>query len=257
MVTYQGVTVGNFLSERGEDAVGRIIGVVLLVTDEPCFAAGFASLLERERDADVQVRTLVTEAEGAVEALRGSRADVVVLDGAMAGIDAARLRAVRDVIPSAKGVLLLAQARTRDAIEAAFSAGVGGYILKSAGGTEILDAIRRVGRGQTYLDPHLVAVMTMPKARALVSAIATPSASHSGRVSAREMAVLRRTAYGYSAKEIARDLDISQKSVETYKARAIAKLGLTSRSDIIRYAHQAGWFNSIAEFDPREGARPH
>lgn len=230
--------------------------VVLLITDEPCFAAGFVNVMERQDEPDLVVRACVADLPDALEAVGLSDADVVALDAAMAGIDAHALAAFRRALNGRSGLLLLAQARDRDAVEAAFAAGARGYLLKSASEAALLDAVRRVARGETYLDSRLVPIMTTPLETRLDKALFPAFGAAPGRVSAREMSVLRRTAYGYSAKEIARDLDISQKSVETYKARAIAKLGLGSRSDIIRYAHRAGWFNSISEFEARDERRP-
>lgn len=231
---------------------------VLLVTDEPCFAAGFVSVLERQDFGELRVATCVTDLSEAMETVRATQADVVALDVAMAGFDADALAAFHRALNARSGLLVLEQARQRESVEAAFAAGARGYILKSAGEADLFDAVRRVARGETYLDPRLVPVMMAPQInRHDHAAVLTRLDTTCGRVSARELSVLRRTAYGYSAKEIARDLDISQKSVETYKARAIAKLGLASRSDIIRYAHRAGWFNSILEFDGGEERRPH
>ncbi|WP_062112657.1 LuxR C-terminal-related transcriptional regulator [Aureimonas sp. AU40] len=232
--------------------------IVLLVTNEPCFAAGFVSVMERQDEPGLEVQACVTDLPGGIEAARLPGADVVAVDAAMPGFDNDALVAFCRALNGRSGLLLLGHAKTREAVEAAFSAGARGYLLKSAREPDLVDAARRVGGGETYLDPRLVPIMTAPQPARLDKAIYTPFGALPSRVSAREMSVLRRTAYGYSAKEIARDLDISQKSVETYKARAIAKLGLASRSDIIRYAHRAGWFNSITEFETQQDERrPH
>lgn len=231
--------------------------IVLLVTNEPCFAAGFVSVMERQDEPGLEIRTCVADLPGGIEAARLPGAEVVAVDAAMSGFDGDALAAFCRALNGRSGLLLLGHTMARDAVEAAFAAGARGYILKSAREADLLDAVRRVSRGETYLDPRLVPIMTAPQEARLDKAIYAPFGALPGRVSAREMSVLRRTAYGYSAKEIARDLDISQKSVETYKARAIAKLGLASRSDIIRYAHRAGWFNSITEFETQSERRPH
>lgn len=230
--------------------------LVLLVSDEPCFVAGFINVLERQGEPDLAIQACVTDLAGAVDAVRISQADVVALDTAMADLNHEAIAAVQRALNGRSRLLLLGHTREREVVEAAFAAGARGFILKSAAEDALLDAIRRVARGETYLDPRLVPIMATPVAARFDNAVFAPFAGAPSRVSAREMSVLRRTAYGYSAKEIARDLDISQKSVETYKARAIAKLGLASRSDIIRYAHRAGWFNSIGEFEAREQPRP-
>ena len=117
------------------------------------------------------------------------------------------------------------------------AAGAAGYVLKRAAAEELIHAIRVVAAGGVYLDPALAGKVVggfvrRPPARA------PPTG---GELSEREAEVARLTAAGHSNKEIAARLELSVKTVETYKARSMEKLGLQSRADLVRYAVQQGW----------------
>ena len=121
------------------------------------------------------------------------------------------------------------------------AAGAAGYVLKRAVGDELIHAIRIVAAGGIYLDPSL--------AGKVVGAFVHRPNGEGGQatsveLSEREIAVIQLTAAGYSAKEIATQLDLSAKTVETYKARAMEKLGLQSRADVVRYAVQREWLKA-------------
>jgi DNA-binding NarL/FixJ family response regulator len=115
-------------------------------------------------------------------------------------------------------------------------AGARGYLLKRSAGDELLRAIRDVNRGNVYLDPAIAERTAMS-----APSFALPSEEAGGELSRREEDVLRLVAQGFSNKQIAGQLDVSVKSVETYKARAAEKKGLRSRADIVRYGIKQGW----------------
>ena len=108
-----------------------------------------------------------------------------------------------------------------------------GYALKRAAPEELVHAIRAVAAGGTYLDPAI--------AGKVVGGFVRPRQAEAGELSEREADVVRLTAAGHSNKEIAAQLELSVKTVETYKARSLEKLGLNSRADLVRYAVQRGW----------------
>jgi DNA-binding NarL/FixJ family response regulator len=132
------------------------------------------------------------------------------------------------------------------------AAGVRGYLLKRSAADELVRAIRAVAAGGLFLDPAIAG-------KAVAAPQVTPVLRQQGRISAREAAlsareaalsareedVLRQTARGMGNKEIAAYLEISTKTVETYKARAIEKLGLRTRSDIVRYGAARGWLSEL------------
>ena len=108
--------------------------------------------------------------------------------------------------------------------------------MKRSAADELLRAIRAVNQGAIYLDPAIAekASMSAPE-------VMSASDSDSGELSRREEDVLKLVAQGFSNKQIAGELEVSVKSVETYKARASEKKGLHSRADIVRYGIKQGW----------------
>jgi DNA-binding NarL/FixJ family response regulator len=116
----------------------------------------------------------------------------------------------------------------------ALKAGASGYVLKKAADTELLAAIRSAARGEVFLDPSM--------ARGLVEEVVGPSPAPRGPalLSAREEDVLRLLARGHTNQQVADRLCIGVKSVETYKARLMEKLGLKGRAELVRYAIQHG-----------------
>jgi DNA-binding NarL/FixJ family response regulator len=114
--------------------------------------------------------------------------------------------------------------------------GVAGYLVKRSAADELLRAIHAVAAGGTYLDPSI--------AGKVIGAGQGASRSAGGPtvdLSERETDVLRLIANGHSNKEISARLAISVKTIETYKARAMEKLGFKTRVDVVRYAASKGW----------------
>jgi len=134
-------------------------------------------------------------------------------------------------------VLALTMHEDRGHLTRLLQAGAAGYVLKRAAADELVRAIRIVARGGMYVDPVL--------AGAVLRAGAQPT--HTGThlldapLSDREEEVLRRIAWGQSNKQIGGELGISTKTVETYKSRIGEKLGLRTRTEMVRYAVQKGW----------------
>ena len=111
--------------------------------------------------------------------------------------------------------------------------------MKRSAGDELLRAIRAVNQGAIYLDPAI-----SEKALTNAAELALASGGESGELSRREEDVLQLVAQGFSNKQIAGQLEVSVKSVETYKARAAEKKGLHSRADIVRYGIKQGWLTA-------------
>ncbi len=162
--------------------------------------------------------------------------DVVVLDISlpeMNGIElAAALRAGR---PECR-VLVFTVHEERAYLRQLLELGVGGYLLKRSAADELPRAIHAVASGGMYLDPAIAG-----KIVGGVSSKANPQPGQTVELSEREAAVLRLIASGHSNKAISARLVISVKTVETYKARAMEKLGFHSRVDVVRYAADQGW----------------
>lgn len=205
---------------------------ILLADDHAVLRAGLRALLAAQSDLEV-----VGEATDGAEAIRQTQAlrpDVVVMDIGMPGVSGidATARIKRD-LPTVK-VLILSMHDDRGYLRQVLRAGASGYVLKKAADTELLAAIRAAARGDIFLDPAL--------AKALVEEVVEPRSAvgETPALSDREREVLRLIAHGHTNQEVADRLCISVKSVETYKARLMEKLGLKGRAELVRYALQHG-----------------
>jgi DNA-binding NarL/FixJ family response regulator len=208
---------------------------VFLVDDHEIVRGGLKALIESQPDMSV----IGEASEGAigVDAIAGLQPDVVVMDLSMpvlGGIEATeRLRACS----STTKVLVLTAREEQSDIEQAMAAGAAGYVLKRSAADDLVRALRSVASGGVYLDPSMAATALAPLRQG-----ATVAAG--AKLSERESEVLRQIAEGHMVKDIAAKLSISTRTLETYRARAMEKLALKTRADIVRYALQRGWLKS-------------
>jgi DNA-binding NarL/FixJ family response regulator len=117
-------------------------------------------------------------------------------------------------------------------------AGASGYVVKKSAADTLINAIRIVSQGGTYIEPSMAGPLLQ---RTLSQPVSTRKAQGKELLSAREEEVLQAIAWGRSNKEIAAELSLSIKTVESYKAAAVEKLRLRTRADIVRYAVTRGW----------------
>jgi len=210
---------------------------VLLADDHKVVRDGLRLLLESQRDMRV-----VGEAADGQEALEKARAlkpDVVVMDLSMPrlnGLQATeRLRAEQ---PAVKVVALTVHEDASYLLQLC-KAGAVGYVLKRSAGEDLIQAIRAVAGGAVHFDPTVANQALRGRAGEPFSKGGLPT----GSLSEREKQVLILIAWGYSNKEVAADLCLSIKTVETYRVRIGEKLGLRSRTEIVKYALRRGWLN--------------
>jgi DNA-binding NarL/FixJ family response regulator len=210
---------------------------VFVADDHPLVRSGLRSHIAAQPDMEV-----VGEAADGMAAVLGVlqvRPDVAVLDVSMPVLGGAEAtgRILREC-PTVR-VLALSGHEEKGYVHQMLSAGAAGYLTKRAAAEELVRAIRVVADGGTFLDPAI--------AGPLVAGLM--AGSHGGSAAAevlseREDEVLRRIARGDPVKQIATALDLGSRTVETYKARAMDKLGLKTRADVVRYAVGQGWLTA-------------
>lgn len=210
---------------------------IIIADDHALIREGLKRLVAAEPDMMV-----VGEAENGLEACTRTaelKPDVVLLDLSMPvmnGTEAARRIAQEN---TATKVIGLTVHEDPTYVRELLEAGASGCVLKRGSPHELFSAIRSVAKGGIYVDPQIASAL-------LQSVSKSPRESVPGRadLSPREMAVIQLLAQGYSNKEVAAQLDVSVKSVETYKARSMEKLGLKNRVDLMRLASARGWLKS-------------
>jgi DNA-binding NarL/FixJ family response regulator len=176
----------------------------------------------------------------ACELVEELRPDVAVLDVSMPEMSGGQATVrLRQTCPEVK-VLALTVHEDRGYLRRLLSAGATGYVLKRSAADELIRAVRTVAGGGVYLDPALAGKVVGGFVRRPDS-----EAPAGEELSDREAAVVRLIAAGHGNKEIAAQLDVSTKTVETYKSRALEKLGLQSRADLVRYAVERGWLQGL------------
>jgi two-component system, NarL family, response regulator NreC len=207
---------------------------VLLADDHAIVREGLKSLVNSQPEMEI-----VGEAADGLTAVGLTTEldpDVVVVDVSMPGLNGAQVTAqLRAVRPDRK-ILVLTVHEDKGYLRQLLEAGAAGYVLKRAAASELVQAIRAVAEGRTYLDPSL--------AGSVVDNFVRPAAEPVAELSERETEVVRLIALGYSNKEIAGQLKVSVKTVETYKTRSMEKLHIRSRVDIVRYASRRGWLET-------------
>jgi len=207
---------------------------ILLADDHSVLRAGLKMLLNAQDDMVVVGEA--TNGQEALAAVQRYAPDVLLLDLTMPQTDGFEvLRQLRRERPNVR-VLILTMHEEEGYLRRALEAGAAGYCPKSAADAELLAAIRAVMRGNVYIHPSHTRILLD---KMLPTANQTSTAS--AELSERESAVLKLVALGHTNQEIAEQLALSVKTVESYRARGMEKLGLTSRAALVRYALQRGW----------------
>ena len=208
---------------------------IFVADDHQVVREGLKALINSQPDMSV-----VGEADNgraAWQLAKGLDPDVAVMDVSMPEMSGAeateRLRAER---PRVK-VLALTVYEDRAYLRQMLEAGASGYVLKRVAMEELAQAVRVVAAGGSYIDPTLAGQVIS----GYLNQDPAAGKSAAAELSEREAQVLRLVAWGYSNKEIGWKLSINVKTVDTYKLRLMEKLGLRSRTDIVRYALRKGW----------------
>jgi DNA-binding NarL/FixJ family response regulator len=208
---------------------------LLLVDDHAVVREGIRALLAS--DPRFEIVGEAAEGEGAVSAATSLNPDVVVMDVSMPGLNGVQAtRRLKAQNPETRVVALTVH-EEGGYLRSLLDAGAAGYVLKRSAASELVRALHVVGDGGTYLDPALAGQLVGKFVRN------APQTGSSPTLSDRESEVVRLVARGYSNKEIAAKLQVSVKTVETYRYRAVEKLGLRGRADLVRYAIEQRWLD--------------
>ena len=214
---------------------------LLLVDDHPVVRKGTRDLLDTEHDFQV-----VGEAASGEEAILKARElvpDVILMDVSMPGMNGIEATKQIKAERPAQNVLVLTSYDDDAYIFALLEAGAAGYLLKNASEAELLGAVRAVAAGESALHPSV--------ARKVLERFSTTSTSSAplDTLSPRELEVLCIAATGRTNKEIARDLDISPRTVQVHLANIFSKLGVGSRTEAVLIGIKRGWV-SLSDTQP-------
>jgi two-component system response regulator NreC len=206
---------------------------ILIADDHAIVRAGLRALISGEPGLE-----MVGEAAGgyeAIELVRQTHPDVLVLDLSMPDLDGISVtRAIKPEMPDLH-ILILTLHEDEALLKEAIKAGAGGYILKRAAESELISAIQAILRGSLYVDPSMVRVLLGgPSANPISQPVPVEP------LTPREKEILKLIVEGYTNRQIGEELIISVRTVEGHRANISDKLGLHSRVELVRYAHEHG-----------------
>lgn len=209
---------------------------VLLAEDHNTVREGIKMLVNAQ--PDMQVVGEAADGLAAIAKTRELMPDLLVMDISMPELNGLKAtEKLRQEFPELK-ILTLTRHTDDGYLQQLIKAGVNGYVLKQSAPTELINAIRTVTAGRSYVDSELTQKVLGGYAGRTTGPL---RGEGTGTVSDRESEVLRLIAWGYSNKEIATRLELSVKTVEAHKSNAMRKLNMRARIDIVRYAILQGW----------------
>ena len=205
---------------------------ILIADDHELVREGIEALISSAKD--MEAIGLVGSGEEAINAARATRPDVVLMDITMPGMNGVEAARWIKGMDASIRVIMITMEVSKEYVSASIKSGVDGYVPKNAGKKIMLDAIRSVHRGERYFNDAVKKLIfddfyTLEKLK-------HPKRVLPNQLTNRESQVLALIAAGRSNKEIAEELFISVKTVETHKTHILMKLGLNNNSELIRYA---------------------
>jgi DNA-binding NarL/FixJ family response regulator len=216
---------------------------VFIADDHAVLRAGLKLLIDAQDD--MQVIGEAGDFANALAQLQRLRPDVVTLDLSMpGGLGLKAIEGIRSAAPKSR-VIVLTMHDDPAYLRTALALGAAGYVVKSAADSELISAIRAVNQGRVFVDARSSAAASGVGAAAPGGAIQ----SQLEKLSAREREVLSLIAQGHTNQAVADRLDVSVKTVESYRSRVMTKLGLTNRADLTRFAIEHGLLSS-GSIDP-------
>ncbi|QQS09402.1 MAG: response regulator transcription factor [Phycisphaerales bacterium] len=208
---------------------------ILIVDDHAMVRKGLRLALESQ--PDLKVVGEAGNVNEAMDAAGKTKPQIITLDLTMPGASGvSAIGKIRTMVPQAR-IIVVSMHDDPAYVRSAIAIGASGYVNKSAADTELISAIRAVAKGRVFVD--------VGDAATLESILSSPTPSSAGKspvdtLSEREREVLQQVAKGYTNQQIADDIGLSVKTVESYRARLMKKLGLKERADLVRLALEMG-----------------
>lgn len=207
---------------------------ILIADNHTLFSQGLRSLAEQQPDFEVVGEA--ADGRDAVTSARALRPDVVLMDVVMPGLNGLdATRQIRQEVPEAR-VLALSMHTDKRYVLGMLEAGASGYLAKDSPFDDVARALRAVAAGHVYLAPSIAGLVVEGYARRA----AQPAATAPAVLSSREREVLQLLAEGCTARDVAQQLHISVKTVETHRRNMLVKLELDTLADLVRYAIREG-----------------
>lgn len=208
---------------------------LILVDDHELMREGLKLLIARQPDMEVVGEA--GDGETAVALAQELKPDVVLMDVSMPEMNGYKATMkLKQACPEIN-ILALTRHSEEGYLQQLLEAGAKGYVLKKSASKMLIEAIRAVVAGGTFIDPKVAEKVV----GGYVHRRTMRGESLSNGLSNREIEILRLIALGYGSKEIGAHFQISHKTVEVHKTNAMRKMGMRSRIDIVRYALLQGW----------------
>lgn len=224
---------GSSGETEGQPSASAGISIVL-ADDHTVVRRALRMLLDAEPEFEVVAEAV--DADSAVRYALGHKPDVLILDLNMPGRPS--LEAIPDILEASPGTTIVVLTMQSDTAYArqALQAGVLGYVLKEAADTELVEAVRRAAAGEAYLQPALGARLAAER-----------EAGPADDLSEREVEVLRLIALGHTNPEIAEQLFLSVRTIESHRAHIQQKLRLSTRAELVGYALERGLIETLRD----------
>lgn len=211
---------------------------IVLADDHAVLRAGLRALLNNQ--PDIEVVGEAGDGAAALQQIAEKAPELIVLDLMMPGIKGLDIIEQISTQHPATRVLVLTMHADMQYIRHVMKAGGSGYVLKSNADTDLIQAIREIASGKSYLTPEATQILLTDYRQQNAAAEEPAEASGLDLLSEREREVLVMTALGYSSREIGELLFISPKSADTYRQRMMEKLHLESRAELVQFALKHG-----------------
>ena len=203
---------------------------VLLADDHSIVRAGLRRIIEES--GEMQVVAEAADGQEAIQLVKKTAPDVAVIDISMPGLDGLEVIGQLQAMNSRLPILVLTMHEEGQYVVRAIQAGALGYLTKQSAPEQLVKAIHKIYKGQRYITDEAAESLALRVARG------SDGKSSLDSLSMRELQVLRRLAMGHTNREIANAYHISIKTVDTYRARLLKKLGLRNNAELSRFAIQ-------------------